>query len=586
MKTIAIATIMALLLFNVVMYPLWYAAPDDDDDDWSGNGGNGDPDVVPIDAISIQVPPLRSGDIMQYDYEFLAETYEKNKTSGNWSILRLEANGQLLEQVLGVGSQRDGFYQTHESWSMHTQLTLSITITIEEHNQGEDNEPLIIIGTIDIARDKHSVLNGDIPIMNYAGGTLSVDEIRGLDLPVANFQFDVDNYAYPDPSINPEPPLEERIYGRQAVLTEGDNGTYGQVDPEWNYTQYYNWSIDQSARVRDYESVRLNISLDFFGFLQLDKLIWLSSEVPRPVGIMYDSGTYWNEENETGHLILSTSQLLQKNGYTKGGSVVPINYAAREQFDDKHPTADFREWDVTPDDGSLSSSSFDFGMEEAVAHALENNAGLQDWISKHPSPYLTEGYHWANATDLRTTEYIWNLTFSDEPKDWDNYEDWMPTNAYHINVTKRITTRVIGGDDVETFVDGDPIASWGYAAIPEMDISDKLLTLAGSEDVWSQFSNVRSQAYTGLEQKVDFTDARYFYGVGGVDFAGGFGLELLDQLAGISVPNANLTWTLQLGNVWEGGSTMTATVDAETGRMVNIMQVEGPQSLAFIFGAF
>jgi hypothetical protein len=587
MKTVAVTIIMALIIFNVALYPFWYAAPDDDDDDWNNNGGNGDPDVVPIDAISVKVPPLRAGDIMQYDYEFLAEIYEKNKTSGNWSIIKLEANGQLLEQVSGVGSQRDGYYQSHEAWSMHTALSLSVRITIEEHSPGGDNEPLIVIGTIEISRDKHSTIDGDIPIMTYAGGSLSVDEIKGLDIPVADFTFDVDNWGYPDPNLDPEPPLEERIYGKQAVLTEGDNGTYGQYDPEWNYTQYYNWSIDQSARVRDYDSVRLNISLDFFGFIQLDKLIWLSSDVPRPVGVEYYSGTFWNEVNNTGHIILSTSQLLAKNGYTRGGSVVPIDYDSREQFVSRHATADFRAWEITPDDGTLSSSSFDLGMEEAVSFALENDPGLQQWVSEHPSPYITEGFHYANATDLRTTEYIWNLTFSDEPKDWDNYEDWMPTNAYYINVTRRVTTRVIGGDDVETFIDtehGEPRAYWGYARIAEEDISEEMLTLAASEDVWSQFSNVRTKAYTGLEQRVDFTDARYFYGIGGLDFAGGFGLDLLDQLTGIDVPNADLSWTLQVGNVWEGGNTLTATIDAETGRMVNIMQVEGPQSLALIFG--
>ncbi|NIS13208.1 MAG: hypothetical protein GWN97_15185, partial [Thermoplasmata archaeon] len=64
------------------------------------------------------VPPVRSGDILLYDYEFLAELYVKNKTSGNWSIITLEANGQLLEQLNGPLSQKDGYMVAHQSWQL------------------------------------------------------------------------------------------------------------------------------------------------------------------------------------------------------------------------------------------------------------------------------------------------------------------------------------------------------------------------------------------------------------------------------------------------------------------------------------
>ena len=280
MKYVALATAVALLVVNAAMYSYWVKEAEDD---WTPDVvDNGD--IVPIDAISVQVPSVRAGDILQYDYVFFAEMYWMNRTTGNWSRITLKANGQLLEQIVGTSGQRDGYNQLHDAWTLHTEISMSLTITVIEFSPGEDNEPLIVTGRIDGGRDRHATLRGDVPIMNYAGGLLAVDEIKGLDLPVSSFEFSVDNWAYPDPNIDPERSLEETIYGQQAIVSEGMNGTYGE-DTGWNYTQWYNWSVDQSARVRGYDSVRLNISLDLFGVITLDKLIWLSSDVPRPVGI-------------------------------------------------------------------------------------------------------------------------------------------------------------------------------------------------------------------------------------------------------------------------------------------------------------
>ena len=61
-------------------------------------------------------------------------------------------------------------------------------------------------------------------------------------------------------------------------------------------------------------------------------------------------------------------------------------------------------------------------------------------------------------------------------------------------------------------------------------------------------------------------------------------MDLLDTLAGITIPNAQVSYTMQLGGVWEAGATTIVAVDAQTGRMVYVTQADGPQSLAFIFG--
>jgi hypothetical protein len=583
MKNAVLAIMAVLLITNVVMYPFWTAQTDNNG--WDPDDGPDGNDIVPIDAISVTVPSARSGDILLYDYEFLAEIYDMNTTSGNWSLTKLEANGQLLEQLNGPLSQKDGYMVSHESWQLHTELSLTVKITIEEHNQGEDNEPLIVNGRIQVDRDRYATTKGDIPIMTSVDGLLAVDEVSGLDIPISNFEFNVNNKGYPDPHVEVDRPLEEQLYGDGNKLTEGDNGTYGEYDAAWNYTQWYNWSIDRSERVRGYDSARLNISLDFFGFITLDKLIWLSSSVPRPVRIVYTSYTGWAEENSTGYILLNTSQTLTKNGYTKGGAFIPVDREAKESFVDRAPSGDYRDWDYTPQDGSISSSSFDLGLQEAVDLCLEESTGLDEWMRTHPSPYITEAYYHANQTDVRTMEYTWNITFGDEPGAWEDQDEWGPTNAYYINVTRRVTTRIIGGDEVETFIDTEHGPWWGWTSLQEEEISDQLLTLASSEDIWASVKQVADEAYTGFNDEVDFTESTYSYAVGGLDFAGGFGMDLLDTLAGISIPNADISWVMQLGTVWEGAATTVVAVDAETGRMVYITQVSGPQALSLIFGA-
>ena len=584
MKSAVLAIVAVLLMANVVMYPYWTAQMDDDDWD-PKDGPNGD-DIVPIDALSVTVPPVRSGDILLYNYEFLAELYDFNKTNGNVTLISLEANGQLLEQIEGPLSKKDGYMVSHESWQLPTELTLSVTITMEYGNPEDNNEPLIVNGRIDVDRDRYATLRGDTAIVSSVDGLLTVDEVVGIEIPITDLEFEVSNIGYPDPHEEFDRPLEELLYGDGATLTEGENGTYGESLWGGYYTQYYNWSMDRSERVNGYDCARLNISTDIFGFLQLEKLIWLSSQVPRPVRLTYYTKLPYDDVNSSGYMMVSTAQTLTENGYTRGGAPVPIDHQAEESFVDRAPSGDFRSWEVGPQDGSISSSSFDFGLNEAVDLCFAESSGLEDWRRSHPSPLLKEAFYSANQTDVRTMEYTWNITFADDPTDWENYDNWSTyLYAYEVNVTKRVTNRIVGEDLVETFISSEGGITTGYFTIPEFYLADEFLTLASSEDIWANVQEVASVAYGGRDQdEVDFTNAWYAYSTGGLESGGGFGMELLDTLAGITIPNANVSYIMQMDNVWEGAKTTAVAVDAESGRMVYITKVTSSQALANIFG--
>ncbi len=586
MRSIIIAAALALLMLNAVMYQAYWQESEGGDE-WEGNGG--EDIIVPIDAITVQVPKKRAGDAMQYDYDFFAEIYYKNKTSGNWSRTTLEANGQLLESYPNVISQADGFNQQHQTWRLRTEIRLSLKITIINYAPGEENEPLIVLGSIDGTRDRYSTLKGDIPILSYAGGLLKVDEIKGLDIPVDSFEFSVDTWSYPDPHADPERALEERIYGQQATLSEGMNGSYVESGGDdwtgWGIEQQiYNWSIDESERVRGYDSLRLNITSDFFGVINLTKTLWLSNIVPAPVRITYESITRWNEPQEVGHLILVTNQTLERNGYQPGTSIINVNPDAMETFADRHPSGVYDSWEVAPKDGSLSSSSFEFGLEDALDYAMANSEGLKEWLRTHPSPIVTDARYWEKETDqLNMEQFVWNITLADEPGDWEDWDLWFSTNAYRINVSKFIERRPILGDLVTYEIDDDEQAGRGYAIVPEEELAADLVTLASSERIWSQLSRVTDEVYSGVDRKVDFQTTYYYLSMGGISPAG-FGLDFLDTLTGVSIPTTNYTWALQSGNIFEGASSFWVAVDVETGRVVFISDIAGPQSLQLIFG--
>ena len=61
------------------------------------------------------------------------------------------------------------------------------------------------------------------------------------------------------------------------------------------------------------------------------------------------------------------------------------------------------------------------------------------------------------------------------------------------------------------------------------------------------------------------------------------GMELIAQLTGIQAPRSNNGYAVQNGQVWTSGETFIGTIDANTGRLIYVMEVQGSQ-LASIFG--
>jgi hypothetical protein len=585
LKTQVLAVVLLVLLANVALYDKWVST-DETDNGWLPDDVT--PIVTPISNVTVHVPAKRAGDIMQYDYYFFAEIYSINMTSGNWSRITLRANGQRLDSFPGVSSQKDGFNQAHDTYQTHTELRLSVTLTSEQYSPGQSSQPLILTGRIEGERDKYATLRGDVPIQSYAAGLLKIDDIKGFPtgLAMTSFELDMSSWGYPDPNIEPEIPLEERLYANSAPLEVGMRGNYSEHQADWgNYSQVYNWSVDGADRVRGHDCVRLNITPDFMGFFNFSKVLWLSNDMPAPVRVVYNSTTYMSYYPEYAHIIINSTQTLQEGGYIKGGSVIDVRPTATEPFVKVHPSADLRSWDYGPEDGSLSSGSFELGLDEALDYARANSAGLSSWLGTHPNARIGSARYSQNTTDqpINAEEYIWNITLAGEPGDWEDRDLWYPSNAYQVNVSKHIERRPVLGDRVTMSVKSEAGPRRGQLPYTEPQLPDEMLTLASTEAIWSQVPQIADRAYTGITNDVDWSQSSYSYDMGGIDPTG-FGLDILDTLVGVSIPTARITWSMQLGTVWEGASTYVVGLDAETGRLLFISDVSGPVALSMLFG--
>jgi len=129
---------------------------------------------------------------------------------------------------------------------------------------------------------------------------------------------------------------------------------------------------------------------------------------------------------------------------------------------------------------------------------------------------------------------------------------------------------------------------WGlrrdYAIMPRDYMPSETLTLASSEDIMMKHPLVK-EAVADRNGEIEWGDFETYYGLSLVGMGGSAnpGYELLELLTGIAMPSADYAWLIQFGTVYESGSTFTAAVDANTGEIVYVSDIEGT-ALMGLFG--
>jgi hypothetical protein len=59
-------------------------------------------------------------------------------------------------------------------------------------------------------------------------------------------------------------------------------------------------------------------------------------------------------------------------------------------------------------------------------------------------------------------------------------------------------------------------------------------------------------------------------------------MEIIETITGITLPSSKYSWAVQQGTVYRSGNTFSAAVDAETGLLIYVMEIDGTE----LYGIF
>ncbi|MEM4729702.1 MAG: hypothetical protein QXH42_08110 [Thermoplasmata archaeon] len=603
MKSVLGALAVCALLFNTAYA---YTKLGAGGGGWLGAGsGDGEED---LGNLTVTVPQPRLYDLITYEYRVYAQLYWKNESSGEWEDYELTVRGQLRRAWAGVKEARDGFWELHSA----AEYDIDTSGTFQLYTASSGGEPLTIGGSLEAKRKEFHELNTRRIINSYTTGSVEIDRLPRYNVPLS-FRGKAD--AYPDPNRELEETVDEKLFARGQTLRRGDSGTFT-IDTyyeEYNFTigTRYNWSVPSAQRIAGLRALRIDVCADLFGqeagnssesFFWFNESIWISSECPFPVKRHSLSNQTWYDRDQQGNVymtrfVLETENTMARGGYTAGTVPIPWGEPSETVFAKRHPKGEFSPWQTAPLDGvGITSSSFDFGIEEAIEEAKKNSTGLQDFLNRYSYPgrrvFVSGAQYNASLdpTDInnRAGTYRWNLTFSFQPTraEYQDARERGESNfSYSIVVIKNVTRRLVGLKTVYTElvqIEHDWGLRRGTSQLPRERMAPEGCTLASGEDIMLLHPEVRARVLSSRTGEIDWKDNNYYLGVAGLG-GGGAGYQLIETLTGIQFPSADYAWFVQTNSLYREGTTFGAAVDVETGQLVYVLDVEGTALLG-IFG--
>jgi hypothetical protein len=594
-KILGILCVVAII-FNVYVGMFFELSDNGNDDDDNGNGDPNNP-IIPED-FTVTVPARNVGDSAQYDYYLFAEMYWENTTSGEWEKYTLRATGQLVDEISPISSQKDGFNMDHSVMTFHEETAATFTIKTE----GSDKEPFTAHGSLDINRHEYTDLNSMKVIQTDTVAHVEVDPLPRIPKPI---EYDGSMRNFPDPNEAQEESLDEIIYMGNKKLKLNDNSSILRgIDSEYDwvsewYSQVYNWSVEGSERVSGYDTLKVNITTGFFqGWLDFTRQVWIANEVSFPVKVYTKTNSSSEEEDGKFYIILEHERVLHENGFIKGSTPTPWGTCgANIHFHSKHPRGEFSDWDYIPQGGSkFEQSSFKYKPEDAEKFALQNSDGLSDFLNQYDDVLVG----WASYKEIkdpvdeldtsgRAGKYNWNLSFSYKPTIEEQIEAWQKANdeddeenreypnwGYFVNLSYNVTKEPgINKYSETTKIINEGQYNWGDADLSRDQVSDNTLTLAASEEIFKMDPEIKREICGPIGNDINFNDLSYFVAVGDVSPSSMPGMEIIETITGITLPTSRFSWALQKGTVYRAGNTFSSAVDAESGQLLYVLNIEG-----------
>ncbi len=570
--------------------------------------------LVPInntgnEVISVRQPSLHMGDDFRYDFSVFAELYAENKTSGEYERYTITGNGQWDFKVYGPVDAESGYGEIHSCVQERMVADGALTVVVDTPDTGK----VSVDGSFSADRSEYSELKSRTLIKAVNQGEMAIDQLPRATVPVP-IQYEGYVRTYPDPTEEVQPTLEDQIY-EDKDITVGDEGSVYYEGPyEEAVSQgYYNWTAEQMENIAGIPSLKINITRQYWGFLDFIQTVWISSKTPYPTRTFLRTNTTWDEENEKGWIIIEQDRTLT-SGYSRGSDPIPWE-DTEATFQDTHPDGEFLKWDKIPkggykfdntelEDPINTEFAVHMSPEDALDFMIRNSTGMGEFTDEFSNTLVTEATYWANLSNLdpqnNAGSHYWNITLADYMS-WDelepifeDYEEWeeehegeewedipeeerfhWPEHLYAARVAKNITKSINPLDpySAEIEIDKDYTREEGWSWIKRSELDDEGCTLSGAVDIVAG-DDMASTELFDRSGDLDMNDLGIVVAKGATSSQLP-AAQVLQQITGIVMPSANYGWIFWKGSAWEQGDMFSAAVDVETGRMVYITKISG-----------
>ncbi len=549
-----------------------------------GNGG-GEGDISTVETVTVPEPKI--GERVQYDHTMFIEFYDENTSSGEWMLWSLEVSGQELIMTRGTRTKPDGFGSEHTVLYVRRELGAQFTV----YADSSDDEPVETDGDFEVQRNEYTDLDEEFLIFTEASANISVGALQTTTM---DLSFEGFMRSYYDPHEPKLETLEDAVYGEGQTVKLGDEDDW--IDEGLFSEVTYHWVAERGIVIAGYETLLVNVTADFWEgdewSLPFMEQLYIANGVSVPVKQFIRTNTTWEDEDDYGYFIIENTFTLQMNGFKVGTEDIPWGDCTGEHWAFEHQLAEMDSWssNYMPKSGSNppiedpDKTSFDFGTEEVIDWLKVNHPSddLEQFLVDYPDAIVTNANYNAtkDATDPEDAsgEFWWNLSFGHKREEGEERDQ----HRYQVLV-RRTTTWDRDGLEIvhhHTYELLEDYPRGGSSYLNADDLSSVAVTMTSSEQIFKTDPNVIENFYTGPggfeRQEIDWGDGESVsYSLGSSGW-GMPGLDLVGTLTGIQMSTSErYTWNLADEDLMGLGYMYVATLDAETGRLVSIMEIQG-----------
>ncbi len=626
-KTIITLCVIALLL-NIYFATLYNISDADDPfrklffGSGSGIKGANVTDDDDIDAgFKVTVPEAKLGDEVYYTYDTYIEMFDENTSSGEFSKITLDINGDLENKIPPeTEMKQDGFYITHNTVRTYQRTKAAFTLTYEDE---ETDEPLVIHGDGNIVRREYRDLNSRSPISIHTEADVYVTQTFQVDVPL---EYAGTMRSYPDPKISQVETMDDLLFKKNQTLSIGLNGSFIQpadigvlFNAPFTIWQEYNWSVEKGEEIAGVDTLMVNVSTRFWEFLDFKRQVWVANEISEPAKIYLKTNYSYTSPDEDYHTHLILEQSRKMTSYKRGTKDIPWGSCEtsssedpNEHFSDLHQMGIFDDWTfISESEGEgedFEDSSFDFAPEDATQFAIDNSQGLTDLMDEHSWDVITNRAKYNITRDAqdksdpddKAGNYQWNMTFGYHPteEEYDEYQKeryetgYRQQNRYNIRVDldreRNKNPLPTQPDYDETiFIAEERGFMNGSGPISKSDLNDKILTLTSSEKIFKEDTEIADELFNSPSESGEIWwddpthEIAYEFVVSGESSLAD---PIISTITGITFPPApRMSWTISKNSLMTGGYIYGARLDAETGQLNYVVEIEGT-ALMGLFG--